>query len=46
MDDEEKGFTIKDRRSLNDKGDLKEGRPEEEKPKEAPKKAEKKYNTD
>jgi len=42
MADEEKGFTIKDKRSLNDKGDLREERPEEEKPKEAAKKAEKK----
>lgn len=41
MADEEKGFVIKDKRSLDDKGDLKKERPEEEKPKEAAKKAEK-----
>jgi hypothetical protein len=42
MAEEEKGFTIKDRRSLDDKGDLKEERPGEGKPKEAAKGKEKK----
>jgi len=33
MAEEEKGFVIKDRRSLDEKGDLKTEKPEEEKPK-------------
>ena len=41
MAEEEKGFTVKDRRSLDEKGDLKDERPEVDKPKEAAKKAEK-----
>ena len=38
MNEEEKGFVIKDRRSFDDKGELKDKRPEEEKKKEEPKK--------
>lgn len=34
MADEEKGFVIKDRRSLDDKGDLKDEAPKEQAPKE------------
>jgi hypothetical protein len=41
MAEEEKGFTVKDRRSLDEKGDLRDERPEADKPKEAAKKAEK-----
>jgi len=33
MAEEEKGFTVKDRRSLDEKGDLKDERPEGDKPK-------------
>ena len=41
MAEEEKGFTIKDRRSLDERGDLKAEGQEEEKPKEAARKTEK-----
>ena len=41
MEEEGKGFTVKDRRSLDEKGDLKDERPEGDKPKEAAKKTEK-----
>ena len=41
MAEEEKGFTIKDRRSLDERGDLKDEGQEEEKPKEAARKTEK-----
>jgi len=40
MDTEEKGFVIKDKRSLDEKGDLKEKRPEEEIEEKGEKKAE------
>jgi len=38
MAEEEKGFVIKDRRSLDDKGDLKDQAPKEQAPKEEPRK--------
>jgi hypothetical protein len=42
MGEEEKGFVIKDRRSLDEKGDLKEKESEEKKPQEKPGKQEQK----
>jgi len=38
MAEDEKGFVIKDRRSFDDKGDLKDQAPKEESPKEEPRK--------
>lgn len=46
MPEEEKGFVIKDRRSFDDKGDLKEKGAAEEKAKEEPKKEPKKTETE
>jgi hypothetical protein len=46
MPEEEKGFVIKDRRSFDDKGDLKEKGAAEEKAKEEPKEEPKKTETE
>ena len=46
MPEEEKGFVIKDRRSFDDKGDLKENGVAEEKVKEEPKEEPKKTETE
>jgi hypothetical protein len=40
VEEEEKGFVIKDRRSFDEEGKLKEAKPEEQRTKEAPKKKE------